>query len=741
MKKFTYTLVVILFYALLPSDSSAQKHGVAHEWSEELLHGIRNDFARPTVHARNLFHHSIAMYDIWAAYDERAETFLLGKTVADYECAFDGITIPESETERKAAVEKALSFAMYRLINYRFRFSPGYFNIRASIDAKMEELGYDTRIDDINYTESDDPAVFGNFVAVCLIEFGLQDGANELNDYRNLSYEPVNDPLVMAFPGNPDMSDPNRWQPLTLDVFIDQAGNIIPFDTPEFLGPEWGQVVPFALSEDDLDIYSRDDFDYWVYHDPGTPPVLAVDSTQEGYLPEEYQWGYSLVSIWSSHMDPSDGVMWDISPNSLGNAGDLPPNVEAYHEYYDLIDGGDPSEGWRINPVTNEPYEVQMVPRGDYTRVLAEFWADGPDSETPPGHWFSILNEILIDSAFSYQFEGNGVLLDTLEYQVKAYFTLGGAMHDCAISAWGVKGWYDYPRPVSVIRYMASQGQSTYPDSINYHPHGMPLIDDYIELVTADDPLVRDSTDIGKVKIYAWRGPDYIQNPRRDEAGVDWIFAEEWWPYQRPSFVSPPFAGYVSGHSTFSRAAAEIMTLMTGSEYFPGGMGTFDIERDEFLVFEDGPSVDFQLQWATYRDASDQTSLSRIWGGIHPPVDDIPGRKMGIEIGLDAYAKALSYFGFMSTTPTDDLVITDDSFSCYPNPLHKGDRFVIASNSPDSDIQSVRILNINGGIIKAYDDLSQHEVSLSLPPLSDGTYFVEVLSDGLRQIEPLVIVK
>ena len=120
--------------------------------------------------------------------------------------------------------------------------------------------------------------------------------------------------------------------------------------------------------------------------------------------------------------------------------------------------------------------------------------------------------------------------------------------------------------------------------------------------------------------------------------------AEHWWPYQRPSFVTPPFAGYVSGHSTFSRAAAELMMLMTGSEYFPGGMSGFEISANDFLVFERGPSVDMTLQWATYRDASDQCSLSRIWGGIHPPADDLPGRRMGLVIGPKAFDKANSLF-------------------------------------------------------------------------------------------------
>jgi hypothetical protein len=126
---------------------------------------------------------------------------------------------------------------------------------------------------------------------------------------------------------------------------------------------------------------------------------------------------------------------------------------------------------------------------------------------------------------------------------------------------------------------------------------------------------------------------------------VGWIRCENWWPYQRPSFVTPPFAGYVSGHSTFSRAAATILTEFTGSEYFPGGLGEFEAPRNEFLVFEQGPSVDVTLQWATYFDASDETSLSRIYGGIHPPQDDIPGRFMGDAIGREAFDFASRLFG------------------------------------------------------------------------------------------------
>jgi len=124
---------------------------------------------------------------------------------------------------------------------------------------------------------------------------------------------------------------------------------------------------------------------------------------------------------------------------------------------------------------------------------------------------------------------------------------------------------------------------------------------------------------------------------------------ENWWPYQRPTFVTPPFSGYVSGHSTFSRAAAEVLTAVTGSEYFPGGLAEFIAPKNNFLVFEAGPSEDVTLQWATFRDASDQSSLSRIWGGIHPPIDDVPGRKLGIKVAQRAVQRAASYFAGQPT--------------------------------------------------------------------------------------------
>jgi len=612
---------------------------VARQWNELLLASIRRDFARPTVHARNLFHTSLGMWDAWAVYSDSTCTYLLGNTVDGFECVFDSIPEP---SDVDSARNEAISFMAYRLLSHRFTSSPEAGLLQLAYDAHMDSLGYDPSVTSQDYSTGN-PAALGNYIAQCIIDFGMQDGANEQNEYGNTHYLPVNPSLIVDLPGNDNLSDWNRWQPLTLDLFIDQSGNEIPGSTPEFLSPEWGQVSPFALGDADKTIYARDDFDYEVFHDPGAPPYI---DTASAILSEDYKWGFVTDIIWSSHLDTTDGVMWDISPASIGNRQNLPLTVADYPSFYAQMNGGTTSPGHTVNPSTGLAYSPVMVPRADYARVLAEFWADGPDSETPPGHWFTLFNYVSDHDSLDKRFMGEGPIIDDLQWDVKGYFMMGGAMHDAAVAAWGVKGWYDYLRPISAIRAMASKGQSTYSDSASYHPAGLPLMPGHIELIGTGDPLAGDEEEyVGDIKIFAWRGHNAINNVDVDEAGVGWIYASEWEPYQRPSFVTPPFAGYVSGHSTYSRAAAIILERMTGDAFFPGGLGTFTAHEDEFLVFEDGPSVDVELQWATYQDAADESGLSRIWGGIHPPADDIPGRKIGIEVGNDAFDKAVTYFG------------------------------------------------------------------------------------------------
>nr|MBX2844803.1 CRTAC1 family protein [Saprospiraceae bacterium] len=379
---------------------------VARIWNEALLYAIRNDFARPTVHARNLFHTSAAMYDVWAIYNS-THPYLIGNELNGYSNGFEPFNTGQATADD---IDEAISFAAYRLLVHRFQNSPNAATTRQKFNDLMNQLGYSTGLSGLNYA-SGDPAQLGNFVAQSYIDYGLQDGSRESSDYDNAYYQPVNEALAPTIQGNTTISDPNRWQPLSLDTFIDQSGNLIPGETIDFLSPEWGNVYPFSMTDANTIVYNRSGNNYIVFNDPGAPPYIG------GQGDEAYKWGFSLVSIWSAHLDPNDGIMWDISPNSIGNmsSADFPLNYTTLPQFFDVFDGGVNSQGYSSNPVTGQPYEEQIVPRGDYTRVLAEFWADGPDSETPPGHWFTILNTVNDHPDLTRQFNGQGEPLEPLE--------------------------------------------------------------------------------------------------------------------------------------------------------------------------------------------------------------------------------------------------------------------------------------------------------------------------------------
>lgn len=159
---------------------------MARRWNEALLQAIREDFARPPVHARNLFHTSMALYDAWAAYDTVAETYLLGETISgNYSCTFEGMPTPANI---KAAQEEAMSYAAYRVLYHRFSGSPNVFTTLNRFNNLMLSLGYDMSITTTNY-QTGSPAALGNYIAQCVLQMSTQDGANEQNNYAIKYYE------------------------------------------------------------------------------------------------------------------------------------------------------------------------------------------------------------------------------------------------------------------------------------------------------------------------------------------------------------------------------------------------------------------------------------------------------------------------------------------------------------------------------------------------------------------------
>ncbi|MEQ1528262.1 MAG: vanadium-dependent haloperoxidase [Methylococcales bacterium] len=591
-----------------------QTHSVARQWNEQILDAIRLDNPRPPVHARNLFHVSVAMYDAWAAYDAKAAPYLTEEYPA--------------WNNPKRDRDIAISFAAYRVLVERYseKYALGYNTSQARFAAHMDELGFDK-----NYTQTsgDSPAAVGNRIAAAILAHGLTDGSNEAENYKDSTYQPVNKPLIVKQAGidlvdadSPAYKlDPNRWQPLALDKIVSQNGIPLPGNIQTSIGSQWGDVLPFAMTKTaPTDLYL----------DPGPQPVLG------GLGDVSFKSQVLEVIELSSLLTPDVSAMIDISPASQGNS----------------VLGTNNGVGYTSNPVTGLPYTPQLVKRGDFGRVLAEWWADGPTSETPPGHWNAIANTVADSPGFKRQIAGSGPAVSALEWDVKTYFALNGATHDAAIAAWGAKRKYDGVRPITMIRYMAKMGQSSDPALPSYHVNGLPLKTGLVELITTESSapgqrhahlVAKDvGGHIGDIAILAWPGSP--ENIKTQYSGVHWVLGTAWLPYQRATFVTPAFPGYISGHSTFSRSAAEVLAAITGSEYFPGGLYEVVIPKDAYLIHEHGPSETIKLQWASYFDAADQSGRSRLWGGIHVEADDFAGRRVGHQVGVGAFAKALRYF-------------------------------------------------------------------------------------------------
>ena len=573
---------------------------VARVWNEVALDAIRRDFPAPTVHARNLFHLSAAMWDAWTAYDDEGAGYYVD---VDQE-------VERDDDDTAAAREAAISYAAHRILTHRYTGAFGAEATLAELDATMSALCYAVDAD----TTSDPAIALGARIGQAVLDATAEDGAREADGYLDDDYAPVNEPMDLRGTGPIEMADPNRWQPLAFDVAATQNQIPLPTNSQTFVGSHWGDVEAFALPDTGGDLPL----------DPGPPPYLNDPETDAAFREAAVE-----VIRYSSLLDPAHTEVIDISPASLG----------------DNPLGTNDGDGYDLNPVTGEPYEPQDVPLADFGRVVAEYWADGPESETPPGHWNTLANNVS-DTLPALRVGGDGPVVDRLEWDVKLYLALNGATHDAAIAAWGAKGHYDYVRPISMIRWMGGNGQSSDPDGPAHHPDGLPLVEDLVEVVTdassaAGERHERLADHVGEIAVRSWDA--YPRNPEADVGGVDWILATQWVPYQRATFVTPAFAGYVSGHSAFSRAAAEVMSGMTGSPWFPGGLGTWTVEA-EGLEFEAGPAEPVVLQWASYYDAADQAGLSRLYGGIHVRADDLAGRLIGADCGSAAWALAQEYY-------------------------------------------------------------------------------------------------
>lgn len=226
----------------------------------------------------------------------------------------------------------------------------------------------------------------------------------------------------------------------------------------------------------------------------------------------------------------------------------------------------------------------------DQQKVIAEYFADGPSSELPPGHW-------ILYSQFVSHRDNHGVDKD-----VKMFFAVANTLFDTSIAIWGAKRHFDSVRPITAIHYLFT-GQT----------------------------------------VNAWAGPFL---------GTQLISGENWEPYQPVTVVTPPFPEYPSGHSAFSSSAAETLKRITGSDVFGDSYtqaaGVSKVEPG--LT----PSANVTLSWATFSDASEEAAKSRRYGGIHFSDGDSDSRLMGRKVAAVDWPVIQYYFGSANKQDNDD---------------------------------------------------------------------------------------
>ena len=109
----------------------------------------------------------------------------------------------------------------------------------------------------------------------------------------------------------------------------------------------------------------------------------------------------------------------------------------------------------------------------------------------------------------------------------------------------------------------------------------------------------------------------------------------------RSFLPTPAFAGFVSGHSAFSAAAAEVLKRFTGSDDF----GQSITVAPGSSLIEPGltPAVPVTLHWTTFTEAADQAGMSRRYAGIHFETDDVAGRALGRLAAGEVWKKSMTY--------------------------------------------------------------------------------------------------
>ena len=524
---------------------------VVSDWNAAALAEVRVSKALrngPPIVARALAIAHTCMYDAWAAYDDIA--------VGTTDTAGSRRRPAEERSDENKA--KAISFAAYRCLGNLYpdgSLPPPLAQPSVRLNAMLLSRGYglDETCNTDDQCRAADPSTaagIGNIAAQAVIDARRHDGSNQYGDLT-----PAPCPVLTPWP-----------MPCAATVYGQTSAN------PDRTG---------AYSD-----YVADGYTPYV---PANPlmgycnPLVDVCERQD--IADPNHWQPLIFSNGQACLDSGLGTEetcpgiqifvashWErVTPFALTSAS----------QFDDVLTIPSPDFLRNSGQYQNDVNDMIQFSRSLNTqrKLIVEYWADGPSSELPPGHWG-------VFAQFVSQRDNH-----TIDQDARMFFAMHNASFDAGIVAWHIKRMYDGVRPITAIRF-AKQGQT----------------------------------------IYAWGGPG---------RPVEHIPGEKWSPYNPGTNLTPPFPGYFSGHSVFSRSSATVLSLFTGDDYF----GFSTVLPANFGRVEPGiPPVPTTFSYATFSDAANEAGLSRLYGGIHFVDDNTTAQQVGYLIGVQAWSKALTYF-------------------------------------------------------------------------------------------------
>jgi hypothetical protein len=331
----------------------------------------------------------------------------------------------------------------------------------------------------------------------------------------------------------------NTWK-----AYRDSDGNVgasaVP---PDSSLPNGSQTLDVSTTTDDPNDFT----------DPYKWVPLKVLGAKKNYL--TYGWGDVLSSCLTS-----------------GNSSEILTNVQEYYP-------GDATSADDGSARALEIAEVISITGSltDEQKIVAEFWAGGPTTVTPPGMFIWFWKEYIKCTILNEQKETSKCLLSGFDLAINLFET--------SRLIWQLKKDNMQARPIQEIRRMYRG-----------------------------------------VSLTNWDGTS--------------VLGEAWTPFQELDFVTPPFPDFPSGHSGFSQSFANVMTSWFGATIpnMPSSLGDLrllspmfqdgSIQYQAYGAFTIGsgrsqiqsgsvPSQAITLSWSSWQSLADSAGISRKYGGIH----------------------------------------------------------------------------------------------------------------------------